>query len=84
MQTILLSESIGNKILQVKLADPDVVSNPTEYQKLAQSVSELDEVLLLSQLLYPYHALHTGIYFCNTKGKKLDKFCLILNKPEAI
>lgn len=32
------------KILQVKLADPDVVSNPTEYQKLAQSMAELDEV----------------------------------------
>lgn len=30
---------------QVKLADPDVVSNPSEYQKLAQSVAELDEVL---------------------------------------
>lgn len=29
---------------QVKLADPDVVSNPSEYQKLAQSMSELDEV----------------------------------------
>lgn len=33
------------KILQVKLADPDVVSNPTEYQKLAQSMAELDEVV---------------------------------------
>ncbi|KAH1107176.1 hypothetical protein J1N35_010944 [Gossypium stocksii] len=33
------------KELSVKLADPDVVSNPTEYQKLAQSVSELDEVV---------------------------------------
>ncbi|KAL0419989.1 UNVERIFIED_CONTAM: Peptide chain release factor APG3, chloroplastic [Sesamum radiatum] len=31
--------------LQVKLADPDVVSNPSEYQKLAQSLSELDEVV---------------------------------------
>lgn len=30
---------------QVKLADPDVVSDPKEYQKLAQSVAELDEVL---------------------------------------
>lgn len=27
------------------MADPDVVSNPTEYQKLAQSMAELDEVL---------------------------------------
>ncbi|KAJ1695215.1 hypothetical protein LUZ63_011913 [Rhynchospora breviuscula] len=33
------------KELSVKLADPDVVSNPTEYQKLAQSVAELDEVV---------------------------------------
>lgn len=31
--------------LQVKLADPDIVSNPSEYQKVAQSVSELDEVV---------------------------------------
>lgn len=31
-------------ILQVRLADPDIVSDPTEYQKLAQSVSELDQV----------------------------------------
>ncbi|XP_038876732.1 peptide chain release factor APG3, chloroplastic isoform X2 [Benincasa hispida] len=34
------------KELSVKLADPDIVSNPTEYQKLAQSMSELDEVVL--------------------------------------
>ncbi|XP_051118927.1 peptide chain release factor APG3, chloroplastic isoform X2 [Andrographis paniculata] len=27
------------------MADPDVVSNPSEYQKLAQSVAELDEVV---------------------------------------
>ncbi|XVF72558.1 hypothetical protein PTKIN_Ptkin12aG0131000 [Pterospermum kingtungense] len=33
------------KELSVRLADPDVVSNPTEYQKLAQSVAELDEVV---------------------------------------
>ncbi|KHN28222.1 Peptide chain release factor 1 [Glycine soja] len=33
------------KELSVKLADPDVVSDPKEYQKLAQSVSELDEVV---------------------------------------
>ncbi|XVF72559.1 hypothetical protein PTKIN_Ptkin12aG0131000 [Pterospermum kingtungense] len=31
--------------MAVRLADPDVVSNPTEYQKLAQSVAELDEVV---------------------------------------
>ncbi|KAL5155670.1 Peptide chain release factor APG3, chloroplastic [Glycine soja] len=31
--------------LSVKLADPDVVSDPKEYQKLAQSVAELDEVV---------------------------------------
>ncbi|XP_022899117.1 peptide chain release factor APG3, chloroplastic isoform X1 [Olea europaea var. sylvestris] len=34
------------KELSVKLADPDVVSNPSEYQKLAQSMAELDEVVL--------------------------------------
>ncbi|GKV12095.1 hypothetical protein SLEP1_g23291 [Rubroshorea leprosula] len=33
------------KELSVRLADPDVVSNPGEYQKLAQSVAELDEVV---------------------------------------
>ncbi|CAN8264698.1 unnamed protein product [Cochlearia groenlandica] len=33
------------KELSVKLADPDVTSNPPEYQKLAQSMSELDEVV---------------------------------------
>uniref|UniRef100_A0A6V7QRE3 Prokaryotic-type class I peptide chain release factors domain-containing protein n=1 Tax=Ananas comosus var. bracteatus TaxID=296719 RepID=A0A6V7QRE3_ANACO len=33
------------KELSVKLADPDIVSDPTEYQKLAQSVAELDEVV---------------------------------------
>lgn len=33
------------KELSVKLADPDVVSNPTEYQKLAQSMAELEEVV---------------------------------------
>ncbi|KAJ0113647.1 hypothetical protein Patl1_01066 [Pistacia atlantica] len=33
------------KELSVKLADPDVVSNPSEYQKLAQSIAELDEVV---------------------------------------
>ncbi|KAL4588246.1 hypothetical protein LXL04_001129 [Taraxacum kok-saghyz] len=33
------------KELSVKLADPDVVSNPSEYQKLAQSMSELDTVV---------------------------------------
>jgi len=33
------------KELSVKLADPDVVSNQSEYQKLAQSMSELDEVV---------------------------------------
>ncbi|KAJ4968483.1 hypothetical protein NE237_015184 [Protea cynaroides] len=34
------------KELSVKLADPDIVSNPSEYQKLAQSMSDLDEVVL--------------------------------------
>ncbi|KAK1279056.1 hypothetical protein QJS04_geneDACA014753 [Acorus gramineus] len=33
------------KELSVKLADPDIVSNPTEYQKLARSVAELDDVV---------------------------------------
>ncbi|KAL8151420.1 hypothetical protein V2J09_021228 [Rumex salicifolius] len=33
------------KELSVKLADPDVVSNPSEYQKLAQLMSELDGVV---------------------------------------
>ncbi|XP_077217742.1 peptide chain release factor 1 isoform X2 [Tasmannia lanceolata] len=33
------------KELSVKLADPDVVSNPGEYQKLAQSMAELEEVV---------------------------------------
>ncbi|XP_027349577.1 peptide chain release factor APG3, chloroplastic [Abrus precatorius] len=33
------------KELSVKLADPDIVSNPSEYQKLAQSVAELDVVV---------------------------------------
>lgn len=37
------------KDLSVKLADPDIVSNPSEYQKLAQSVSELDVVVSLYQ-----------------------------------
>ncbi|GAB4840936.1 Peptide chain release factor apg3, chloroplastic [Ancistrocladus abbreviatus] len=35
------------KELSVKLADPDVVSNPSEYQKLAQSMAELDEVVAI-------------------------------------
>ncbi|KAI3439487.1 PCRF domain-containing protein [Psidium guajava] len=35
------------KELSVKLADPEVVSNPGEYQKLAQSVSELDEIVAM-------------------------------------
>ncbi|KAK9945601.1 hypothetical protein M0R45_011109 [Rubus argutus] len=35
------------KELSVKLADPDVVSNPSEYQRLAQSVAELDEVVAM-------------------------------------
>ena len=32
-------------IVQVKLADPDVIANNSEYQKLAQSMSELEEVI---------------------------------------
>ncbi|KAL5975332.1 Peptide chain release factor apg3, chloroplastic [Asimina triloba] len=34
---------------KVKLADPDVVSNSSEYQKLAQSMAELDEVVVTYQ-----------------------------------
>jgi hypothetical protein len=34
-------------LLQVRLADPDIVSDPSEYQKLAQSVAELDQVFSL-------------------------------------
>ncbi|XP_038972207.1 peptide chain release factor APG3, chloroplastic isoform X2 [Phoenix dactylifera] len=33
------------KELSVKLADPDIISNPNEYQKLAQSMAGLDEVV---------------------------------------
>nr|CAB3490485.1 unnamed protein product [Digitaria exilis] len=33
------------KEMSVRLADPDIVSDPNEYQKLAQSVSELDQVV---------------------------------------
>jgi len=32
-------------LLQVRLADPNIVSDPSEYQKLAQSVAELDQVV---------------------------------------
>lgn len=41
--------------LQVKLADPDIVSDPKEYQKLAQSVSELDEVVQFILLFTHMH-----------------------------
>jgi len=33
------------KEMSVRLADPDIVSDPSEYQKLAQSVAELDQVV---------------------------------------
>uniref|UniRef100_A0A0E0J535 Prokaryotic-type class I peptide chain release factors domain-containing protein n=1 Tax=Oryza nivara TaxID=4536 RepID=A0A0E0J535_ORYNI len=33
------------KEMSVRLADPDTVSDPSEYQKLAQSVAELDQVV---------------------------------------
>lgn len=33
------------KEMSVRLADPDIVSDPSEYQKIAQSVSELDQVV---------------------------------------
>ncbi|KAL4202666.1 hypothetical protein AMTRI_Chr02g222260 [Amborella trichopoda] len=35
------------KELSVKLADPDVVSNHNEYQQLAQSMAELEEVVMI-------------------------------------
>ncbi|KAI3858982.1 hypothetical protein MKW92_008279 [Papaver armeniacum] len=35
------------KELSVKLADPDVISNNSEYQKLAQSMSDLDVVVTI-------------------------------------
>jgi len=57
----------------VKLGDPDVVSNPSEYQKLAQSVAELDEVYPISllslffkkKIITPYFLLNydTLLYF---------------------
>lgn len=33
------------KELSVKLAEPDIVTNPSEYQKLVQSMAELEEVV---------------------------------------
>ncbi|KAL7112664.1 hypothetical protein ACP275_04G016700 [Erythranthe tilingii] len=35
------------KELSVKLGDPDVASNPSEYQKIAMSLAELDQVVSL-------------------------------------
>jgi hypothetical protein len=32
--------------VQIRLADPDVASNNTEYQKVARSLAELEEVLI--------------------------------------
>jgi hypothetical protein len=45
-------------ILQVRLADPDIVSDPSEYQKLAQSVSELDQVFGLLTMVF-----NVGVYY---------------------
>lgn len=39
-------------LIQVRLADPDIVSDPSEYQKLAQSVSELDQVYSLLTMAF--------------------------------
>jgi len=39
-------------LLQVRLADPDIVSDPSEYQKLAQSVAELDQVFDLLTMTF--------------------------------
>ena len=58
--------------LQVRLADPDVVSNPSEYQKLAQSVAELDEVLHVLCLLISSFYLDDFFMWC-----KLPWFCFI-------
>lgn len=52
--------------LQVKLADPDIVSNPSEYQKVAQSVSELDEVV------------HVCWFLCFLIGKHVISIEIIL------
>lgn len=59
LRAVMLPFSAMNFVLnmkfQVKLADPDVVSDPKEYQKLAQSVAELDEVLQFILLfIYSY------------------------------
>ena len=43
---------------QVRLADPDIVSDPSEYQKLAQSVSELDQVFGLLTMVF-----NVGVYY---------------------
>jgi hypothetical protein len=37
---------------QLRLADPEVASNPSEYQKIAKSVSELEEVRLSERPLW--------------------------------
>lgn len=46
LHTLLTIFNFWSLIFQVKLADPDIVNNHTEYQKLAQSVSELESVLV--------------------------------------
>jgi len=43
---------------QVRLADPDIVSDRSEYQKLAQSVSELDQVFGLLTMVF-----NVGVYY---------------------
>ncbi|KAL5712965.1 Peptide chain release factor apg3 [Ranunculus cassubicifolius] len=45
MITKLDSAEKSYEDLSAKLADPDIVSNPSEYQRFAQSMSELDEVV---------------------------------------
>lgn len=52
--------------MQVKLADPDIVSNPSEYQKVAQSVAELDEVV------------HICCFLCFLFGKHVKSIEIIL------
>lgn len=58
--------------LQVKLADPDIVSNHNEYQKLAQSMAELEEV---SQFVWFGHISVPGVYSRISDSCNLWNFC---------
>lgn len=51
----LASQMLDSTVLrfeQLRLADPEVASNPSEYQKIAKSVSELEEVRLSERPLW--------------------------------